>query len=54
MIERVRMGDIVGDEAVEIVRKSNRVGLLTSKGAYGYMGNDFDPKQLGKKTQQLE
>jgi len=54
MIERVRQGIITGDAATEIVRKSNRVGLLTSKGAYGYISDDTDIKTLGKKTQALD
>lgn len=53
MVERVVMGQVTGEEADEILRKSQRVGLLTSKGGYGYISDETDLKTLGKKTQQL-
>ena len=53
MVEKVIQGLIKGTDAEEIIKKSNRVGLLTSKGGYGYISDNTDPKTLGKKTQEL-
>ena len=53
VVERVRRGIICGSDAQEILAKTQRIGLLTSKGGYGYISPETDPKTLGKKTQEL-
>jgi hypothetical protein len=53
MVDRAIQGHEGQDVADEILRKSMRIGLLSSKGAYGYISDETDPKTLGKKTQQL-
>ncbi len=50
MMEKVRMGFETGDTALEIINKSKRIGLMYSKGTYGYITDDTDPKDLGKKN----
>lgn len=54
MMSKVKNGEIIGADAELVIAKSKRIALLTSKGCYGYVGDDVDPKTLGKKTQQLE
>lgn len=50
MMERVRLGIETGSTADEIINKSKRIGLMYSKGVYGYITDGTDPKDLGKKN----
>jgi hypothetical protein len=50
MMEKVRMGFETGEAAAEIINKSKRIGLMYSKGTYGYITDGTDVKDLGKKN----
>lgn len=50
MVERARLGLESPEVADEIIKKSKRIGLMYSKGTYGYITDETDVKDLGKKN----
>lgn len=50
MVGRAMLGLESKEVADEIIKKSKRIGLMYSKGTYGYITDGTDVKELGKKN----